>query len=262
MTTETNSGATPGATPNGTAPERVVARIRKLIALAQDAGATDGERDNAMRMAHATLAKYNLDLAALDDAAQDKEEPRVREADVFDGRPWARQICHAIAHLNFCYYFYSGKGHLARHSFVGRHSNAVTAKEISQFVVAAVLSESRKVARVHGGAAQRSFGLGAANKIRQRCNELRKAAEQASQPNSAPGTALVLASVYKRELAANEAYIADVLKIKFGNGRTTRSASDALAYGAGQAYGATVSLQRQVGNGHGAPAGQRKLTKE
>ena len=42
---------------------RALARVRKMLALANDAAATEGERENALRMAHATLAKYNLELA-------------------------------------------------------------------------------------------------------------------------------------------------------------------------------------------------------
>ena len=42
---------------------KILARVRKLLNLANNAAATEGERDNAMRMAHATLAKYNLSLA-------------------------------------------------------------------------------------------------------------------------------------------------------------------------------------------------------
>jgi len=39
-----------------------------MLRLANDAGASEGERHNAMRMAHATLAKHNLDLASVESA--------------------------------------------------------------------------------------------------------------------------------------------------------------------------------------------------
>jgi hypothetical protein len=43
-------------------------KIRKLLALANDPGATDGERANASRMAAAFMAKHDIDLADLQEA--------------------------------------------------------------------------------------------------------------------------------------------------------------------------------------------------
>lgn len=39
---------------------RILQRVRKMMALANDKAASDGERENAMRMAHATLASIVL----------------------------------------------------------------------------------------------------------------------------------------------------------------------------------------------------------
>src|SRR5215472_4319088 len=82
--------------------EQILARVRKMLALANDAGATEGERDNALRMAHATLAKYNLDLAAAEiaggeDERADSLEPRVEQAGKFGGWAWAQHIANSIA---------------------------------------------------------------------------------------------------------------------------------------------------------------------
>lgn len=43
----------------------ILEKVKKLLALAGNAGATEGERDNALRMAHGLLAKHNLDMADL-----------------------------------------------------------------------------------------------------------------------------------------------------------------------------------------------------
>lgn len=60
---------------------RVLARVRKMMALANDdAAASDGERDNALRMAHATLLKHNLTMAAAEEAGATAEEARERDS--------------------------------------------------------------------------------------------------------------------------------------------------------------------------------------
>jgi len=42
---------------------KVLARLKKCLILANNEGATEGERDTAMKHAHAILAKYNLSIA-------------------------------------------------------------------------------------------------------------------------------------------------------------------------------------------------------
>lgn len=53
--------------------DRIIDRVRKLLALAQDPSAAPNEADTAGRMAASLMAKYNLDLAALTDAELLKE---------------------------------------------------------------------------------------------------------------------------------------------------------------------------------------------
>lgn len=75
--------------------ERILSRVRKMLRLANDAGATEGKRDNAMRMAHATLAKYNLDIAQAEESgvvgADDRGETEVRLRDRREGQSVDRQ---------------------------------------------------------------------------------------------------------------------------------------------------------------------------
>src|SRR5277367_6879077 len=82
---------------------RATARIRKMLALAADAGATEGERDSALRMAHATMIKYNLDAVEMGAAAAD--DPRSENDGTFLGFPWSQRICVSVARLMFCRYY-------------------------------------------------------------------------------------------------------------------------------------------------------------
>lgn len=224
--------------------ERILSRVRKMLALAADAGATEHERDNAMRMAHATLAKYNLDIAMVEDAGGkvESEERGILRA-VFFGRPWARQVAGSIADLFFCSYICAThkKAKMTQHCFIGRQSNAITAREMSAYLVDSVIKESRKF-RHHGNAVCRSFCIGAANAISRRVDKL---IEERSQDKATPGTSLVLASLYSREAAANLV----VFEEAFPKTRLTRSGKGTnsnLGYSAGFDYGDKVSLDRQI----------------
>ena len=69
-------------------------RVKKMLTLANDAGATEGERDNALRMAHATLAKHNLTLSEAEAAGSTPEEKRCDGAIETRNMPWARRTAH------------------------------------------------------------------------------------------------------------------------------------------------------------------------
>lgn len=252
--------------------ERIIDRVRKMLALAKDAGATEGERDNALRMAHATIAKYNLDMAAVEREAKKKgtsesAEPREFHSARFFGRPWARQVAVACAELFFCEYLYvpAFKGKDTTHIFVGRVSNTLTAAEMAQWLVAAVMKEGKRYQRANdaGNIAYRSFAVGAAGRIRDRVREIRLTAEAASDalapatgrsdavraPTDAAaasgGTAIVLRSVYATEHAENKALI----EKKYGGltrkGRGGKDVEIGAAL-AGREYGDKVNLDRQV----------------
>jgi hypothetical protein len=241
--------------------DRILERVRKMLRLANDAGASEGERDNAMRMAHATLAKYNLDLttAELTTNNERPDEPRIENVGTFGGWPWARSICHSIAELFFCSYVYSkGKSSWrVRHYFIGRTSNATTAALVAEFVVSAVHREAAKLARscYGGNGFERSFGWGAASRIRERVKRLKADERQLVEPESnstQPTTildvtqqALVLASVYVSEEKANAAFI-EARYPKLRVGRAGKLADHMGAFGAGHAYGDTVSLTPQL----------------
>src|SRR6187399_1869298 len=85
----------------------VVRRVKKMLTLAADAGAAEGERDNAIRMAHALLAKHNMTVAQVEAAnADSKKEERTGGISVTRDQPWARQTASAIARLFFCKHFF------------------------------------------------------------------------------------------------------------------------------------------------------------
>jgi len=234
---------------------RILARVRKMMKLANDAGATEGERDNAMRMAHATLAKYNLDMAQIEsEGGVNVGEERLRQEAEFYGRPWARTVVVAIAELFFCKYFYMphSDAKRIRHVFIGRKSNVTTTSEMARFVVESIQREASREQRARGESSvwRRSFCVGASRSVYRRAYEMIAAANRASE--ATPGTAIVLASVYSQEKKANEEFLGDLTLRSGRSGKATGSARGAEA---GARYGNSVSLSPQVRG-----AGQGKIT--
>lgn len=79
--------------------KKLIDRITKLLALAEDSAATQGEKDNAARMAAELMAKHNI---ALQDAQakpeyQIDDDAEVSTTDKFD---WT--LAHAVATFNGC----------------------------------------------------------------------------------------------------------------------------------------------------------------
>lgn len=228
----------------------IISRVKKMLALAADAGATEGERDNAIRMAHATLAKYNLDMAEVEASTGTIEEERVKETFQFYGRPWARMVSHAVADLFFCKYLYMANSDAKKigHIFIGRKSNVVTAQELAKWLVESIAREGARSARANygGNTWKRSFCLGAGHRIWERVREIQDATKN---QQATPGKGIVLASLYQREAAANQALI----PAKLGKGRSGSRIGFAGAAEQGRAYGSTVQLTTQLGGGSTRP---------
>lgn len=225
---------------------KVLDRVKKMLALANDAGASEGERDNAMRMAHATLAKYNLSMAEAETHEGTAAEKRILGSLKIKSAPWQRTIAHGVAQLFFCEFFFYSTSFV----FVGRESNSITASELTKYLLRSVESEGNAYQRRMGPGTIRSFCKGAANRIYWRCDELRKAADKMEGTPASNGTALVLASVYDREKQQNELMLEN-MGIKLRTKKTGQRDSDWSAYNSGREYGDKVGLHRQVGNGNG-----------
>lgn len=232
---------------------RILSRIKKLLTLAHDSAATEGERDNALRAAHATLAKYNLSLAEVDSNTS-PDDPRLKHVFVTRDLVWMRTCAFAIARLFFCEYFYTltrGQPGSKRmhHSFIGRSTNAVTAQDMTSYIITSILAEARRVTRadpaawMSPGAYERNFAKGAASRIAERCKALREEAT-APAPSLTVGssrTALVLASFYDSERKANQLWLQQA-------GITTRATtnrqffSTSAGFQEGRAFGDRLNL--------------------
>jgi len=221
---------------------KIIDRIRKLLKLAQDAGATDGERENAVRMAHATLAKYNIDMADVDMAGSVEKRVEI----YFDEKknPCYMVIVNSIAKLFFCKVYYTpcpvGVGiHISdrkvRYYFVGRESNTLTAMLMSEWIIKTLRNEKRRLG------VGNSFLNGASHKVASRVNQI--IGNSATNTEFSNSTALAVVSLYKTEAQANDEFLADRnLKLK----KMRDSKVDSEQYKAGSEYGEKINLNQQV----------------
>lgn len=222
---------------------KVLERVKKMIALGNDAAATEAERETALRMAYNLLAKYNLSISDLPD--DESHEARERQDVVISADRWARSLAQAVAKLFFCKYFYSGTGTSGKdkHCFVGRQSNVITARYMSEFLIKSVKREATGRYKSPTSPQGRSFCVGTVDSIRKRVEEMIK-----TDTESTPGTALVLASLHQREADANSKWLEQAgLSLTTSKARADNSLR-ASAFYDGREYGKTVSLNQQVKN--------------
>lgn len=222
--------------------ERIINRIRKMLALANDLAATEHERDTALSMAHKLLAKYNLDLEAIKDKPK---EPRIDFSSPCYGEPWVRQVSAAIADLFFCRYYYGARVTPTQieHHFVGKESNAVTAAVMADWIARSIMREGVKLYRQVRCAQHRSFATGAAYRLRERIEEMKA---QPMETKASDGKALVLADVYGTELRANDKFLEES-GVRLKSKKRRASSVNSGAFERGREFGNTINLNRQVG---------------
>lgn len=225
--------------------ENIIQKVKKMLDLAENDAATEGERENALRMAWAYIRKHNLDMDEVKSHTQ--EETREDLSDEFYGRPWAKQLCKAVASMFFCKYYtsWTRNKNYTRHHFVGKTSNAVTAQLLSMYLISSIRKEAGKQMRAKGeGASYRnSFSLGASTDLRNRIYQLLK---DKPAEDSGTGTSLVLVDVQKAELEANEAFLKTQGVSLVTSKATLRGASDWGAYTNGVGFAKGLSLNTQV----------------
>ena len=222
----------------------ILDKVKKLLALANDSGASEGERDNALRMAHGLLAKHNLDMTDLQQHLQ--IEDREEYMNETFGMVWCRQVSNSIAKLFFCKYYFGGKvnGTKMRHHFVGKTSNAGTAALMAEYVISSILKECRGRWKHNLAPESRSFAKGAAARINERVNEMIKEAK----PEGSGSTSLVVVELYKTEADANEAFL-KASGISLITKKTANTKVDITAYRAGNEFGGKIGLNNQVTSG-------------
>lgn len=224
--------------------DKILDKVKKLLALANNSAAAEGERDNALRMAHGLLAKHNL--AMID--VQEREAMEGREKHLIETfhMDWCKQVCNQIGKLFFCKYYVGEKLNATkgRHYFVGKQSNAITATLISTYVINSILKECRKNWSHNLAPESRAFAIGAADKLRERVKAMMEETkiEDISTENS-----VILYNLYRTEADANELFLkslgTNLVDVK---GRNTKV--NTAAYNSGKEFGDRINLNGQIVN--------------
>lgn len=227
------------------ATEKAIDKIQKLLAMGNDLRANEQERETALRQAYKMMVKFNLDEATV--AQKGAAETRIEFQKQGFSWKWARQINAIIGEMFFCKVLtgYKVNGTQQMFYFIGKESNAMTAAVMSDWIIGSILKEARKTWKQNTAPGTRAFATGAMLTLATRVNAIKRAASGEAE-QAAPGTALVLASLYDSELSANEKFVEE----KYGELRKARASSTKIgdwnAFAAGQEYGKTINFDNQV----------------
>lgn len=231
--------------------DKIIKRIRNLLAMGERSEGNENEAAIAMERAYKLMAKHNIDRSEVSDD-DDVEEVNGNNFTRKRGGPWARNICHGIAKLYFCeYYFRGGKQRTDTHYFVGTEANVAIAQMVSNFIMDMIDGEAKRTAvgTTFETKTQylNSFRNTASKKIYQRCMELITEAKTGTMMDESTGTNFpVLASVYDQHKNNAQDWIAEnvgKLRSKAVRSRSTSSAGSA----GGLAAGNKVNLRPSIG---------------
>lgn len=227
----------------------VVEKIRKLLRLAKDKGATESEANVALEMAQRLMLQHNI---------KDVEEKREVHAVKGEwmhcdrGQRWELWIAGSVAKLFNCRVVQLVS--LGAHQFVGKPENIEVAGETFLWVCGQVEALYKEALRTYGrslgrqGRAdlRRSFKEACASRINQRVNEIVAAAR-----NSIPDHMALV--VIDQSLAAASELIANVPS------RKSRPIRHGIGTVAGYEAGNRVQLQGHVPGSNGKPPARKMI---
>lgn len=219
---------------------KIIERIKKLLALAECAGASDGEASNAAEKAHALLAEYNLSLSDI----TTEEQKAVIETFNYSGvSVWKHHVWQAVAKLHFCDYAFSIKrGNSTVRFLIGRPVNIESARLVAEYLCDAVNTEARKAGKGKGKQWATQFKRGCSFTIAHRLYAKLYEAKD-GKTESETGTALALRPVYEKTESENAERLA-ALGVK---AERQKRVVDDDALRAGMDAGANINLNRPIG---------------
>lgn len=124
----------------------IISRVQKLLALANDKAASEGEIANALALAHRLMQKHRIEEVELDAASKDSGFEIIDESFAFMGNKysdWKAFLAHIIARHNGCYVWLDSK-HI---KVAGRPEDAQVARAMYKFVAHQIMA----LAKMHSG---------------------------------------------------------------------------------------------------------------
>lgn len=220
-------------------------KIKALLALANDAGATEAEAHLALEKAHELMVKYNVEM---------HEEQADVGSTSFEGetwnQPWERSCWHAVAPLFFCeYYFVSHGTNAATYVLVGRQSNRLTAEALCRYVVATGKSLALQYAQSREGSSvslSNAYKRGFAGGIHENATTILQKSKTPTPDGGDVSTAMV---VIDQTEAENKTITAELALFKKKRRATMRNKPENFtAMANGRVGGLNTSLNKQIGD--------------
>lgn len=243
--------------------DRLLARVRKLLTLAGDRGATEGEASNAAAAAQRLIEEHRLDAALLD--AGPADEPHVEEPIGIDVDPidrlksrvaWRGSLASGIAEANGCKIYWQDGREIR---CIGAPSRVAVVRTLYAWLSREVDRLGSEAARGRGRAYGHAWRVGCAERLAERLAEAAKqgqAEARASAEARAAGSEHALVCVQRAlarldhvsERERVDAWQRANKKLKAGRRTFVRSPD---GYSAGRAAGDRVRFDGHVALGRG-----------
>lgn len=232
--------------------ERIRDRIRKILALANDAGATSDESANAMEMAMRLMAQAGVTSEELKATAVNDTEGELVHADVDSAAyKWQVILAGAAADLYGAFVtiqrkFYNGSWTKVI-NFHGSDDVVDAAQQTYRWFWKQIRASYKEYLKASGKnasmATRQAFQVSAALEVRRRVRKLL----DTTTIERGNGTALVVVEHTKSIAKRNQERFEEELGHTIKAGRSTKlSVGDWAAYGAGNQAGANVQLQTTI----------------
>jgi hypothetical protein len=252
----------------------IIEKIKKIMRLAQNAGATEGEAAAAMSKVQEILAQHNLDMSQIDMTDKDAEPIAGHRGRVTNkNNKWEIDIFAGAAKLNFCSYYtinigdYNGRIVKLQHVVVGKPVNVMATELLVEYLLSTVNKMAKEysvtghcilaaqLAKTSIAMAVHRFKQGMARQLRHRCIAL-VAQRSAAPTKTSDGRNLpALADAYEASQKEIQAFIQQNVEGLVHKTHNLRGVS--AAFGAGKEAANTVNLDKQIGGTTSVPSGFR-----
>jgi hypothetical protein len=222
--------------------DKLIEKVKKLLALAGN-NPNENEAAAAMERASRLMAQHNLTASQINTNDNDRIEDKTTETGGIKQK-WARYIWNSTAKLNFTYYFYSHIPHFPDvHNLIGTRANVETTKIMAVYLIETV--ERLAYEAPIPGTQRTAFKLGAATRLAQRMEKLKRDREQGKEQTTSSNNLPALANLYQVHETDNKQFYLEKHGKVCGKGQRA-STKNHNAFALGMQAANNISLATQI----------------
>ncbi len=225
----------------------LAAKIRKLMAKANDASVTEAEAALFAAKVQELLVANGLSVG--DIGSDDAEMGDIEDQTHRDrwNSPARKYLLRAVCRYYMCEVLVMGRTKTVK--IIGRPHNVVVAMDMADYLIKTTVRLSNNYGKQHIGSNVIDFRRGCMARLAERLVEELRRSRASEQPKyQAGGNPGNLPALFQSEERQVHQYLKDKLNVRWTIGRGIKQGSDA-AHGRAAADG--ISLHRQVGGGGG-----------